>query len=193
MPTQNNTNSPAERNTHDDWQRLILQAVILPRLKDMYNQLKAELTRGMEPGDRRAIKNKQGVVYGSVSATNPSKKAVCTDSAVLLAMAEERGEEIIDALPAPGSEKAQQAIDFLFEFAPYLLDSGVAPEVEKKISEDVLERWQIEGEVPAGWEIKDASRSTIRITAGRSAAAKTIINRMLDSVIDVLELEERSK
>lgn len=192
MPNHSNTSRPAELNTTDAWQRVLLQSVVLKRLNAIHREYKNAVVADLEPGDKRAIKNEQGVTYGSISVTAPGKKAVCADPAVLLAQADERGEEIIDALPAPGTEKAQAAIDFLFEHAPHLLDSGVAPEVEKQISGDVLEAWQIDGEVPAGWEIRDASKPTTRITAGRSTAAKEIIDRMLTSAADVLELEEGS-
>lgn len=193
MPNHRNTNAPAGLKTAEAWQRVLLQSVVLKRLNAIHRDYKAAVVEGLQPGDKKAIKNEQGVTYGTISVTAPGKKAVCTDPAVLLALADERGEEIIDALPAPGSEKAQAAIDFLFEHAPHLLDSGVSPEVEKQLAEEVLETWQIDGTVPAGWEIRDASRPTTRITAGRSTAAKAIIDRMLTSAADVLELEEGSK
>lgn len=190
MPAQNNT---AEVQTSSsgltDWERLILQSAALKKLNAIHKEFREDMTKALTPGDKRAVKNAQGLELGSVTLTAPSKKAVCDDNAALLAMADEKGMEIVDSLPPAGDPRAQEIVNLLFEMGRTdLLDSFVPKEDADALAAEVLENWQITGELPLGWEIKDASQPSVRITPGRSKAAKAAIKIMLDGAGDALAL-----
>ena len=184
---QPNDNTPEHANAkYDLAQRVILQAAILGKLYEVHKAEKKQLEKELQPGDKRTVTNEQGVKLGTASMSQPNKKAVCSDRATLLAMADEDGAEIIDALPPEGDPRHQEIIDLLFEIRPDLLDSGVSKADEKHLADKVLEKWQITGELPAGWEITDASTARMTIRKGSDKVAKASIEHMITAASDSL-------
>ena len=181
-----NQNTPTPANIPDALQRLIIEAAVLKRLYAAHADFKAEVAKDFTPGDRRAVKNQQGLALGSVSMSAPNKKAVCDDQQIILAEAQERGMEIIDALPATDTEAGQEAIAVLLEHAPHLLASDVSKEDREEIADTVLEHWQITGTIPTGWTIEDASTPRFSITPGRSKAAQAAIEHLVGEIDTIL-------
>ncbi|APT87418.1 hypothetical protein [Corynebacterium flavescens] len=190
MHTQTNTPAPAPASERDPFEKVILQSAVLKKLNGIHKTFKEELAKQLTPGDKKTVKNAQGLEIGSFSVTAPGKKAVCTDPAVLLGMAEDAGAEIIDLLPHPSTEKAHELVTYLAENRPDLLDFSISNEDEAEISGKVLEHWQVTGELPAGWEIKESSSPSIRVTPGRSKVAKAAIEALVQSAGEVLEITD---
>lgn len=185
MP-HNQHNTPTPSNTPDALQRLIIEAAVLKRLYAAHADYKQQVAKGFTPGDKRAVKNPQGLALGSVSMSAPNKKAVCKDQSIILAEAQERGMEIIDALPPTDSEAGQEAIAVLLEHAPHLLTSDVSKEDREEIADTILEHWQITGAIPTGWTIEDASAPRFSITPGRSKAAQSAIEHLVGEIDTIL-------
>lgn len=192
MHTHDNTPTPApETAERDPYEKVLLQAVVLRKLNGIHKEFKDSITRDMEPGDKRTVKNAQGLELGSVSKSAPGMKAVCTDSAVLLAMAEEQGREIVDGLPSPSDPRHEEIIRLLMELGRTdLLESAVVKEDADEIAAKVLEDWQITGDLPAGWEIREASTSRMSITPKRTKAARAAIDRLVQSTGAILEITD---
>ena len=192
MHKHDNTPAPAlETTERDPYEKVLLQAVVLRKLNGIHKEFKDSITRDMEPGDKRTVKNAQGLELGSVSKSAPGMKAVCTDSAVLLAMAEEQGREIVDGLPAPSDPRHGEIISLLMELGRTdLLESAVVKEDADAIAERVLEDWQITGDLPAGWEIREASTSRMSIIPKRTKAARAAIDRLVQSTGAILEITD---
>ncbi|MDK8898169.1 hypothetical protein QP999_09500 [Corynebacterium sp. MSK004] len=195
MHTHDNTTTPAlETAERDPYEKVLLQAVVLRKLNGIHKEFKDSITRDMEPGDKRTVKNAQGLELGSVSKSAPGMKAVCTDSAVLLAMAEEQGREIVDGLPAPSDPRHEEIIRLLMELGRTdLLESAVVKEDADEIAAKVLEDWQISGQLPTGWEIKEASSPRVAINSKRSNAARAAIDHLVKEAGTVLALEAGEK
>lgn len=181
-----NQNTPTPTNTPEALQRLIIEAAVLKRLYAAHADYKQQVAKHFTPGDKRAVKNPQGLNIGSVSMSAPNKLAVCEDRQILLAEAKERGMEIIDALPATDSEAGQEAIAVLLEHAPHLLASDVSKEDREEIAGTVLEHWQITGAIPTGWTIEDASAPRFSITPGRSKPAQAAIEHLVGEIETIL-------
>lgn len=171
-----------------DFEKLVLQAAVLKVLNAKHKAFKAEVTKAFEAGDKKAVKNAQGVELGSVSMTAPNMRAVCTDDAILMAMADEHGMEIIDGLPAD-PEALQKCVNLIFEHAPDLLSQSISTDDRKEIEQEVLEQWQVTGKLPVGWEIKQASEPSLRVTPARNALAKRAIEYQVQQHTALLELE----
>mgnify|MGYP007026314863 CR=1 FL=1 len=195
MHEHDNTPMSAHETTErDPYEKALLQAVVLKRLNGIHKEFKDSITRDMEPGDKRTVKNAQGLELGSVSKSAPGMKAVCTDSAVLLAMAEEQGREIVDGLPAPSDPRHEEIISLLMELGRTdLLESAVVKEDADTIAAKVLEDWQISGQLPTGWEIKEASSPRVAINSKRSNAARAAIDHLVKEAGTVLALEAGEK
>lgn len=191
---QNNDNTPARMNGNverDPYEKLLLQSVVLRRLNGIHKEFKDSIVKELQPGDSRKVKNAQGLELGTVSMSSPNVKAVCTDNAILLAMANEQGSEIVDGLPAPRDERHQQIIDLLFEIGRTdLLESSVVKEDADAIAAKVLEEWQISGQLPTGWEIKEASSPRVTINSKRSNAARAAIDHLVKEAGAVLEITD---
>lgn len=166
--------------------RLILEQAIMGNLKKENEAFKSQVSKAFKPGESSKVKNAQGLDIGSVSKSAPNKKAVCNDQSIVLAMAIDKGYDIHDALPVPGSDKAAELVDYLFENAPQFLESSISAPDLKEMSDEVLENHMIKGELPAGWEIVEASSPSFRVTPGRSAAAKAAIEHLLTQVEGLL-------
>lgn len=185
---QPNDNTPEHANAkYDLAQRVILQAAILGKLYEVHKAEKKQLEKELHPGDKRTVTNEQGVKLGTASMSQPNKKAVCTDHSVLLAMADDHGLEIIDALPAPDDPRHQEIIDLLFEIRPDLLDSSISRDDEKHLANHVLKEWQIKGDPAPGWEIKDSSAPRMTIRKGTDEVAKAAIEHMITSASNSLD------
>lgn len=186
--------SAHETTERDPYEKVLLQAVVLRKLNGIHKEFKDSITHDMEPGDKRTVKNAQGLELGSVSKSAPGKKAVCTDNAVLLAMAEEQGCEIVDGLPAPSDPRHEEVIRLLMELGRTdLLESAVVKEDADAIAAKVLEDWQISGQLPTGWEIKEASSPRVAINSKRSNAARAAIDHLVKEAGTVLALEAGEK
>lgn len=179
MPTQNNTPDHVKANGLDLAQRVVLQSAVLGKLYEMHKEEKRELEKQLAPGDKRTVTNDQGVKLGTASMSQPNKKAVCTDPAVLLGMAEDYGLEITDSLPDKEDPRSQKIIDLLFEDHKELFDSDISKEDKKFLSGKILEEWQITGRLPVGWEIRDASTSRMSINKATDNVAKAAIEHMI--------------
>ncbi|MCZ9306984.1 hypothetical protein L8V01_05755 [Corynebacterium sp. c8Ua_181] len=179
MPTQNNTPDHTKANGLNLAQRVVLQSAVLGKLYKMHKEEKRELEKQLAPGDKRTVTNDQGVKLGTASMSQPNKKAVCTDPAVLLGMAEDYGLEITDSLPDKEDPRSQKIIDLLFEDHKELFDSDISKEDKKFLSGKILEEWQITGRLPVGWEIRDASTSRMSINKATDNVAKAAIEHMI--------------
>lgn len=166
--------------------RLLIEAAVLKKMQDAHKLYKSDVQKTLSTGESIKVKNDQGLELGSVSMTSPSMKAVCSDKSILLATADERGMELVDSLPAPGSDKYQQVVDYLYENAPELLETNVTRDDADQLGKEVLENWQITGELPAGWKTVEASTASIRVTPGRSAPAKAAIDHLVGKMNDIL-------
>lgn len=176
--------------SRDPYERLLLQSAVLKQLNVIHGEFKNELAAELRPGDKHPVKNAQGLALGSVSMSAPGKKAVCTDKHVLLAEADERGMEIVDGLPDTTDPRHQEIIDLLFDLRPDLLESHVVKDDAEKLAAEVLQNWQITGELPTGWEIKEASEPRLTVSPGRSTAAKAAIAFLVEKAGSVLEITD---
>lgn len=166
--------------------RLVVEAAVMKQMQDAHKAFKSDVAKTLSPGESMKVKNDQGLDIGSVSMSAPNMKAVCGDKSILLADADQRGMELIDALPSPGSDKYQRAVDYLFENAPELLETHISSDDENQLAQEVLENWQITGELPTGWKIVQASAPSIRVTPGRTAPAKAAINHLVGKMNEIL-------
>lgn len=187
MPTQNNTPDHVKANGLNLAQRVVLQSAVLGKLYEMHKEEKRELEKQLAPGDKRTVTNNQGVKLGTASMSQPNKKAVCTDPAVLLGMAEDYGLEIIDSLPDKEDPRSQKIIDLLFDDHKELFDSDISKDDKKFLSDKILEEWQITGRLPVGWEIRDASAPRMSINKATDNIAKAAIDHMITRASNSLE------
>ena len=189
-----NTNEPTKATSFG---QLTRQQMLLRVLKQRYmlnlmwaihNDDTARIAAGYEAGDKTEVKNEQGVKLGSVSMSNPSKKAVADDDSVLLGYAVEHGHEVEDFLPEPGTPEYNAVIDLVYASGreQELLRPSVTSEVRKEIQAEVLEAWEITGETPTGWSIKDASNPRFTVTLGRTAKSKLAMEHAMKPIIDAL-------
>lgn len=170
-------------------QRVLLQAAVLKKLNGAHKEFKDQVALAFAPGEKVEITNAQSLKLGSASMSQPSKTAVCKDEAVMLAMADDRGMEIVDALPRNDSEKGQAAIDYLLEHAPHLLDSSVTSDDAKTLATEVFESWQVTGELPLGWEIKEASDPQFSVTPGRTKPAVAAIDHLVAQITNLMDTQ----
>lgn len=162
---------------------------VLGILYERHKERKDRLAKDFTPGEKHDIKNEQGLKLGAASMSAPNKKAVCKDAAILTAMADERGMELVDHLPKPGTEEVERAIEVLTEHAPELLRTDVSKQDSDEIAAQVLERWQVTGVVPMGWEIVDASTPRFSVTRARTAPAKAAMAHLAGQVDHILSIE----
>lgn len=192
MPNQNITPTPQTESPDlrgpEIMQRLLVEAAVLKRLHAAHKDLKDAVARQFTAGEKVTVKNAQGLALGSASMAAPNKKAVCDDQSILLAHADEKGMELVDTLPHPDTDKGQALIEFLLENAPDFLETSISTEDHKELAAGVLEQWQITGELPAGWEIRDASSPTFRLTPGRSKPAVAAVDHLVGQVDDLLAI-----
>lgn len=170
--------------------RLIKQKYILELLTDIHKDETAMLARKYDAGDKAEIKNDNGVKIGTVSMSNPTKKAVEDDEAVLLGYAMEHGYDVEDALPANGTREALQIIDLVYAAGKEdLLIPSVSEEHAATIRDQVLRDWEFTGgkDLPLGWNIKDASSPRFSVRKGSSAQAKAAFEREMEPIREVLE------
>lgn len=153
-----------------------------------HKELLAQVKESMQPGDKLAARSPEGIAIGDLQMTMPTSKAVCNDEAILAAMAEERGLEILDVLPRD-DERLQELINYVFETRPDLLSVELSAEDKKSLSDEVLKKWVATGEVPTGWEIKESSAPQVRFGKAKTAEGKALIQRMLGELSPMLELE----
>lgn len=168
-----------EENLRD----LLVENVVLKKLNALAKERKAATEATFRPGEKVEITNTQGVKLGSVSMSQPNKKAVCHDDAVLLGMAVENGYELEDFLPTEGTPEYVEAVNVLTEAGRAdLLRVSVSTGEASELAQKVLEEWQITGKLPNGWEIEDASSPRFTVTAGRTAPAKAALEHVLKEV-----------
>lgn len=189
MSTGDKNSTPAEYAAFTaEINALLEQAEVLKILNGLHDQAKKNVAKFFAAGDKKAVKNAQGVELGSVSMTSPNKRAVCTDDAILMAMADDRGMEIIDGLPTD-PEALQQCINIIYEHAPELLVQSISKEDRQELEGDVLRRWQVTGEVPTGWVIKDASTPRFTVAPARTALAKEALRYQVAPIARKIGLE----
>lgn len=178
----------------DVMRRLIMQNYALGVLYSVHKEEKTELSHHFNPGEKADITNPQGVKIGSVSMSQPKKRAVPDDDSVLLGYAAEHGYDIEDHLPNPGTPEYNRVIDLIYNagLQDELLTPGVAPSDEDAIRSKVLEQWEYstDGEVPTGWRIENASEPKFTLTKGRTAAAKKALEAFTAPVRDALNMSE---
>lgn len=167
--------------------RLALQKHVLDRLFAEHKELLEDYKQQFKPGDKKTAQNPQGVQLASFSMSAPKKVAVCTDSSVLAAMAEEENMELVDVLPRD-ADRLQELLNHVYETRPDLLDISISKEDEKELSEKVFKTWLVTGELPAGWEIKEASSPSFRVTKARNDQAKAVIDHLFGQAADILEI-----
>lgn len=183
-----NTNHPATQGQltkNERAARLIRQKFVLDMLYAIHKDETAALANEYEAGDKAEIKNDMGVKIGTVSMSNPNKKAVPDDDSVLLGYAVEHGHEVEDVLPADGTPEAHEIIGLVYAAGREdLLTPSVTAEVEKEICQEVLKNWEFTGgkELPLGWEIKDASTPKFSVRKGASAQAKAAFEAEMEPI-----------
>lgn len=186
MPDHSNT---APVKTDQAILRVMIESHLLDTLYARHKALKDALAEEFATGEKHDVKNDQGLKLGTLSKSAPNKRAVCTDESILLAEASVRGMEMVDSLPRPGTPEAVKIINFLHDHAPELLpDPTISKADGDAIAKEVLEQWQITGEVPAGWEIEDASAPRFTLRKGTSAPAKAAMAHLVGEVEGLLEV-----
>ena len=151
----------------------------------------SEIDTLLENGESRKVLNPRGAHVSTISKSNPQPRFVIEDMAAVLPAAMDAGAEIIDCLPTDGTEAAQEAVEVLREHAPHLL-RPVLPEVEEeRLRDDVRARWEVTGELPAGWTIQEARPGTTSVRVSKTG--KEIVAHLLEGTKDVLELTEGEK
>lgn len=190
--TTTDTNRPipaGQLTKNEQAARLIKQKYVLDMLYGIHKDEVNALANQYEAGDKADIKNENGVKIGTVSMSNPNKKAVPDDASVLLGYATGHGYEVEDMLPADGTPEAHEIIDLVYTAGREdLLTASVTAQVEKEICQEVLKNWEFTGgkELPLGWEIKDASNPRFTVTKGRSAQAKAAFEAEMEPIKDAL-------
>lgn len=173
---------------------VMLEACVLDQLYAAHKKRKEALSHTFEPGEKHEVTNDQGLRMGSISKSQPNKKAVCVDPAILAGRATEKGMELIDHLPAEGTPEHVEAIDVLTKHASHLLPAPtVSKEDHAELAEEALEKWQITGKAPAGWEIRDASTPKFTVNKPRDKQGKAAIAHLVGQVHTILEIEQGEK
>lgn len=174
----------------DTLRQLLMQDYALGQLYAIHKELKADVAAKFESGEKTEIVNDQGVKLGSVSMSQPNKKAVPDDDSVLLGYATAHGYELEDTLPAPGTKEYNAIIDLVYSAGreDELLGVGVSKDSADAAAKRVLEDWQITGELEPGWTIKDASQPKFTLTKGRTAQAKAALEHFTAPVRDALNI-----
>lgn len=186
-----NPNTPATQGqVRESVARVLKQKYILDQLYAIHNEEKEAVAAAFQPGDKAEIKNAQGVKIGTVSMSNPSKKAVPDDQSVLLGYAVDNGYEVEDYLPEPGTSEYQQVIDLVYAAGreEELLVPGIAKAEAQAVCDHVLKNWEFTAgkELPTGWTIQDASQPRFTISKGRSAQAKAAFEAEMAPIDHVL-------
>lgn len=182
-----------EINTQTERLLVLVESAVLDRLYAKHKERKEALAAAFNPGEKFDVTNDQGLKLGTISMSQPNKKAVPVDISVIAVQALERGYELTDRLPEPGSPNYDKAIQVLSEHAPELLPPPVVPtSAINAIAQEMLEQWQITGQPPIGWEIRDASRPTFRVakTRGREGKiAQKAIDHLVNQIDGILAIE----
>lgn len=184
-PNTNHPTTQGQLTKNERAARLIRQKFVLDMLYAIHKDETAALAAEYEAGDKAEIKNDMGVKIGTVSMSNPNKKAVPDDDSVLLGYAVEHGHEVEDMLPADGTPEAHEIIGLVYAACrDDLLTPSVTAEVEKEICQEVLKNWEFTGgkELPLGWEIKDASTPKFSVRKGASAQAKAAFEAEMEPI-----------
>ena len=187
-----NTNHPTTQGQltkNERAARLIKQKFVLDMLYAVHNDETAALAVEYEAGDSAEIKNDMGVKIGTVSMSNPNKKAVPDDDSVLLGYAAEHGYEVVSTLPANGTLEADKIVKLVEEAGREdLLIPTISEADEDEIKAKVVKDWRYTGgkELPLGWEIKDASTPRFTVRKGASAQAKAAFEAEMEPIRDAL-------
>lgn len=190
--TTTDTNRPipaGQLTKNEQAARLIKQKYVLDMLYGIHKDEVNALANQYEAGDKADIKNENGVKIGTVSMSNPNKKAVEDDASILLGYATDHGYEIEDMLPENGTEAANEIIGLIYAAGREdLLTPAVTPEDTEAIRAKVLEDWAFSGgkDLPLGWTIKDASTPKLSVRKGASAQAKAAFEREMQPVREAL-------
>lgn len=194
MSNSHSSSTPDKINLRDQdtLRQLLMQDYALGQLYGIHKDLKADIASQFTSGEKVEITNEQGVKLGSVSMSQPSKKAVPDDDSVLLGYATSHGYEVEDVLPAYGTPEYNKVIDLIYAAGREgeLLGVSVSPSDEKEIAAKVLEGWQFTGELEPGWKIQDASQPRFTLSKGRTAQAKAALEHFTAPVREALEIPE---
>ena len=167
------------------------EACVLDQLYSLHKDRKDALARLFRPGEKHDVTNAQGLRMGSMSLSQPNKKAVCTDESILVGTAEAKGMELIDHLPAEGTPEYVEAIEVLREHAEHLLPPPtISRDDAAELASEALEQWQITGRAPLGWEITDASKPRFTVSKPRDAAGRAAMRHLIGQVHNILEIEQ---
>lgn len=184
-PNTNHPTTQGQLTKNERAARLIRQKFVLDMLYAIHKDETAALAKEYEAGDKAEIKNTNGVKIGTVSMSNPNKRAVPDDDSVLLGYAVEHGHEVEDMLPADGTPEAHEIIGLVYAAGREdLLTPSVTAEVEKEICQEVLTNWEFTGgkELPLGWEIQDASTPKFTVAKGRGGKAKAAFEAEMEPI-----------
>lgn len=156
--------------------------------KDHQNEVDALL----ENGQSIKVLNSRGVHIATVGKSNPQPKFVVADMAVVLPGAVDAGCEVVDLLPDDESSEAYAAaVEVLAEHAPHLLRPVLPEHEEERLRDDVRTRWEVTGELPAGWEIQEARSGSTSVRV--SKVGKEMVAHLLEGTKSVLEITEGGK
>lgn len=189
---QEHDNTPTVDDAHERLM-VVLEDAVLGKLYARHKERKEALASGFEPGEKHDVTNPQGVKLGSMSMSQPGKKAVCEDESILVGRATELGMELVDHLPAPGTPEHEEAIGVLLENAPHLLPTPTLSKADyEELAREALEQWQITGKAPLGWVIEDSSkpRFTVSKPRGKNATVATAaVDHLVGQINNILAIE----
>lgn len=147
---------------------IVVEKAVLNQLYAEHKEKVDALKASMNAGESKKALNERGLQYGSISLAKKSPTAKIDDPSIVAAQADELGIELIDTIPAPGTDGHEEVVNYLAEYAPHLL--GV-PEIANKeelkaLADKAVETWQETGKAPLGWKVTEggAGNLTINLT-----------------------------
>lgn len=162
---------------------VLVENAVLKRLNGIAKERREATAKAFEPGMKREIVNAQGVKMGSVSMSRPNKRVVPDDQSVLLGAAQDAGCELIERLPDNDTPEAVEIINIITEAGrDDLLTIGISNKEEEELVAKRTEQWGIDGKVPTGWHVEDASNPRFSVTPGRTKPAKAALDHVLSEV-----------
>lgn len=182
----------SQYRAQDTLRQLLLQDYALGQLYEIHKDLKAAVAREFGVGESTRITNERGVELGSVSMSQPKKKAVPDDDSVLLGYAAAHGYDVEDTLPAYGTPEYNKVIDLIYAAGreDELLGASVAPADREEIEDKVLHDWQDTDELEPGWTITAASEPRFSLRKGGTPQAKKALERFTAPVREALAIPE---
>lgn len=162
---------------------VLIENAVLKRLNCLAKERRELTAKAFEPGMRREVVNGQGVKMGTVGMSRPNQRVVPDDPSVFLGAAIEDNLEVIEALPDNDTPEAVEIIDIITKAGREdLLVLTVSREDRELMIAERTEQWGIDGKVPTGWHVEEASTPRFTVTPGRTKPAKAALDHVLGEV-----------